>query len=60
MKKLDIINELRHIQEMSRTSANVLTSIIRQLEKEKPSPKPPKKPLEKKGQNIPICPVILE
>ena len=33
MKKLDIISELRHIQEQSRTSANVLTSIIRQLEK---------------------------
>lgn len=37
MQKLDIINELRHIQEVSRTSSNVLTSIIRQLEKDKTS-----------------------
>lgn len=35
MKKLDIINELKHLQEQSRTSANVLTTIIRQLEKDK-------------------------
>ncbi len=45
MKKLDIINELRHLQEVSRTTANVLTTIIRQLEKEDKQP-------EKKGQ---IC-----
>ncbi len=39
MKKLDIINELKHIQEVSRTTANVLTTIIRQLEKKSEPPK---------------------
>lgn len=34
MQKLDIINELRHMQEQNRTMANVLTAIIRQLEKD--------------------------
>ena len=39
MKKLDIINELKHIQEVNRTTANVLTTILRQLEKEDKQPK---------------------